>query len=162
VAGHVVDENNTPAANVRIILRSKTSPDIELNAVSNIVGAFLFTVAPGGYTLTAEREGFFAIRDRSVHIDQITETLDITVARLQQTSELINVSAAVAAVDVQDTTAERRLTGRQLLDTPYPATRDFRNALRAMPGVLRHPGGALTFDGGMENQVFYSLNGFNI
>ena len=59
-------------------------------------------------------------------------------------------------------TSERRLTGRQLIDIPYPATRDFRNALRMMPGVLRHPGGALTFDGGMENQVYFTLNGFNV
>jgi hypothetical protein len=162
VAGRVVDENNTPAANVRIALRSKLPLAIGLNVTSDIAGAFSVRVAPGEYSLTAECEGFFAIRDRPVYIDGTTETLEISLSRLQQTSELINVSGTVAGVDTQDTTAERRLTGRQLLDIPYPATRDFKNALRAMPGVLRHPSGALTFDGGMENQVFYSLDGFNI
>ena len=162
VAGRTVDENNTPVGNVQVTLIGRESGAIAAAVMSDTAGVFALRVPVGAYLLTAEREGFFAVRGRLLDLSVSGGTLDIVVPRLQQTSEAINVSAAVPNVDTQDTTSERRLTGRQLIDIPYPATRDFRNALRMMPGVLRHRGGALTFDGGMENQVYFTLNGFNV
>jgi hypothetical protein len=134
----------------------------EFTAISDYAGVFALPENRGQYLLTAECEGYFAIRERKVDLTESANSLVIVLARLQQTSESINVSATVPAVDVQGTTSERRLTGRQIIDIPYPATRDFRNALGVIPGVLRQPGGALTFDGGREDQIYYSLNGFNI
>lgn len=160
--GRVVDENNTPVPNVRISVRGERSVSTLLTTTSDARGAFAFEVAAGSYLLTAECQGFFAIRDKTLEVSTAGELVEIVLPRLQQTSESINVSGNVSAVDSQDTTSERHITGRQLIDVPYPATRDFRNALRIMPGVLRHPSGRLSFDGGMENQVFYTLNGFNI
>jgi hypothetical protein len=72
------------------------------------------------------------------------------------------VAANISPVDLESTSSERLITGRQILDIPYPATRSLKNALRIMPGVLQDRTGTLHFDGGLENQVFYSLNGFNI
>jgi hypothetical protein len=156
-----VDENNTAVESVRIALRPSQGTE-QITAVTDIAGYFTAIVMPGAYVLDAERDGYFAIRARNIEVTESDDTLVITLPKLQQTSESINVSASAPAVDVQDTTSERRLSGRQILDVPYPATRDFRNALRVMPGVLRHPSGALAFDGGREDQVYYSLNGFNI
>ena len=163
--GRVVDENNTAVSLVRITLRPDgdvSTPPPEVTAISDQAGNFTVRVPNGRYVLSAEREGFFAVRDRRIDFTEAADTFVIVVPRLQQTSESINVSASVPAVDIQDTTSERRLTGRQIIDIPYPATRDFRNALQIMPGVLRSPAGTLTFDGGREDQVSYSLNGFNI
>jgi hypothetical protein len=164
ISGRVVDENNTPVAGVRVSLRptEPTGAAAQIAATSDNAGAFVMQIQPGSYLLTAEREGFFAVRERRVQITSAAETVEIVVHQLEQTSESINVSGTVPAVDSQDTTSERRLTGRQIIDVPYPATRDFRNALHIMPGVLRQPNGRLSFDGGMDDQVFYSLNGFNI
>jgi hypothetical protein len=165
VPGRVVDENNTPVAGVRITIspdQPVKSAESEAAVTSDSAGTFVVQILPGSYLLAADREGFFAISGRRVRITEAPETLEIVLARFQQTSESINVAGAIPAVDRQDTSSERQLTGRQIIDVPYPATRDFRNALRVIPGVLRHPSGRLTFDGGMENQVFYSLNGFNI
>jgi hypothetical protein len=160
-----VDENNTAVARVRITLRTSPesgTPATRITAISDITGYFTVTVPRGVYVVAAEREGYFAMHPREIDITDAEDTFVIVLPQLQQTSESINVTASAAAVDVQDTTSERRLSGRQILDVPYPATRDFRNALRVMPGVLRHPSGALAFDGGREDQVYYSLNGFNI
>ncbi|HYO83568.1 MAG TPA: carboxypeptidase-like regulatory domain-containing protein [Bryobacteraceae bacterium] len=163
--GRVVDENNTAVTKVRILLRPEQGTDVasqQLTAISDNAGNFTITARPGAYVLTAEREGYFAVRERHVDLGPAAENFVIVLPRLQQTSESINISATVTAIDLQDTTSERRLSGRQILDVPYPATRDFRNSLKIIPGVLRHPSGALTFDGGREDQVYYSLNGFNI
>lgn len=161
VSGRVVDENNTPVANVRIALRSDSGSET-VSAVSSNSGTFAVLVHPGTYFLSANCEGFFGFQDRRIEVTESSETLEVAIQQVRQTSESINVSATAPTLDRQDTTSERHLTGRQLIDVPYPTTRDFRSALRIIPGVLRHPSGRLSFDGGMEDQVFYSLNGFNI
>lgn len=162
ISGRVVDENNVPVADVRVVFQLDAEAGAEVTAVSDRSGEFRVRLDPGNYLLSAEKEGFFSVHKRSVVITAADETFEVVVPRLQQTSESINVSASAQSVESQDTTWQRTLSGRQIIDVPYPATRDFKNVLRIMPGVLRNPNGRLTFDGGMENQVYYSLNGFNI
>ncbi|HYZ84148.1 MAG TPA: TonB-dependent receptor, partial [Bryobacteraceae bacterium] len=161
LAGRVVDESGTPLADVRIMLR-RVDSTAGVSTVSDTGGRFQIQTGPGDYVVEAVREGFYTIRDRPIEVTGTSEDLEIVLPRLQQTSESINVSGSAASVDSQDTTRERHLTGRQIVDIPYATSRDFRNALRVMPGVLHMPGGRLSFDGGMENQVLYTLNGFNI
>lgn len=162
VEGRVVDENSTPVADVRVALLPADPAGPAAFVVTDTAGKFNVFLPAGAYNLATEREGFFSIANRRVEITGDTHVLDVRVPRLQQTSESINVVARVPAVDRQGTTSERRVTGRQFIDVPYPATRDFRNALRIIPGVMRHPSGRLSFEGGTENQVLYTLNGFNI
>jgi hypothetical protein len=159
VAGRVLDENSAPVSGVRIVLRGGSAID---EAITDITGGFSFNVLPGAYTLAAERAGFFALRDRSVEVSDPPENLQITLNHVRELVESIDVTAAAAPVDMQATSSERRLTGSQILDVPYPATRSFRNALRLMPGVSQDQKGRLHFDGALENQVFYSLDGFNV
>jgi hypothetical protein len=54
------------------------------------------------------------------------------------------------------------LSGLEILQVPYPSTHDLRNALPLTPGVVQGQTGDLHFDGGAENQVQYTLDGFNI
>src|SRR5512146_1239838 len=85
VPGRAVDENNTPLANVRITLRPEPpfeASEVPVTAVSDAAGVFSFHIRPGAYLLIAEREGFFAIRDRPVRITETAETLEIVVTRL--------------------------------------------------------------------------------
>src|SRR5262245_46297187 len=91
VSGRVLDENNTPVPEVRIALQANTENGQVWTAVSDTTGTFLLRVEPGLYRLTAEREGFFAIRNRAVEIGQSDQTLEVVVPRLQQTSESVNV-----------------------------------------------------------------------
>ena len=162
--GRVIDENSTAIESVRITLRSGRSSGLTVHAtaISDHAGDFRLRLQPGEHLLSAERDGFFAIHEKTISLTDPADELVIVLPRLRQTSEAINVSAIVPGVDVQGTTSERRITGRQIIDVPYPATRDFRNALPIMPGVLRQPNGRLSFDGGAEEQVYFSLNGFNV
>lgn len=164
-SGKFVDENNAPLAGVRISVvpaRTDASPGESYTAVSNQSGAFSLRVRQGNYRLDAERTDFFALRDYEVRITELAEPLELTLFRVRQTSESVDVSATLTPLDLEQTGSETRVTGRQLQNIPYPATRSFRNSLRVIPGVVQDQSGGLHFDGGMENQVFYTLDGFNI
>ena len=155
----MLDENSAPVAGARITMRCDAAAG---EATSDVVGAFSIRTAPGSYVLAAERAGFFALRGRSIEVQDPPEQIEITLNHVREVVESIDVSAAAAPVDSQSTSSERRLTGSQILDVPYPATRSFRNALRLMPGVAQDQKGGLHFDGGLEKQVYYSLDGFNV
>ena len=159
-SGRVLDENRTPLNGVEITLRAHPSGPA-YTALSNPSGRFQILLLPGRYQLSAQRQGYFTLRNREVDIDASAAEIELVLPRLQPNSESINVLAHSPEVDSQETTAARRLTGREILDVPYPATRDFRNALRLIPGVVQHPAG-LSFQGARENQMLYTLNGFNI
>lgn len=159
VDGRVVDENKEPVGGALIRL---TQADQEVFAAkSDRTGAFSLKAAPGLYFLTVECEGFFRETNRKLELTLEPERLEIALARALR-SESVDVSAVLPPIDVEGTASVRRVTGKQILDIPYPATRNFRNALRIMPGVVQGRGGQLHFDGAMENQVFYTLNGFNV
>jgi hypothetical protein len=165
VAGQVVDENRRPAAGVRIWCEpsaGSVSEASRVEAVSDPGGRFELTLPAGSYLLSAEGEGFFAVRQQRFEAAESTSTLEIALARVRQTSESVNVSATVPPVDVEGTTLTRRLSGRQIIEIPFQASRSFRSALSVIPGTVQDQQGNLHFDGAMENQVFYSLNGFNV
>lgn len=156
----VVDENKTPVPGASVTLQPPAGTTIR--ETSDLAGVCTLRVETGQYLLTVQHEGYFTERDRPVEVTGNSDTIEVSLPRIRQTSESINVNAEIPPVDMEGTASVRRVTGRQILEVPYPATRNFRNALRIMPGVMQGRGGRLHFDGAMENQVFYSLNGFNI
>ena len=165
VSGRVVDETRKPVPGIRIIVALASAPqsrDSESEAISDTSGQFTLRLAPGSYQLSAEGEGFFALRGQRLDVVESTNSLEVMVSRVRQTSESVNVTATLPPVDVQGTTMTRGVSDRQILEIPYPSTRNFRNALRIVPGIVQDQGGNLHFDGAMENQVMYSLNGFNV
>ncbi|HVX66255.1 MAG TPA: TonB-dependent receptor plug domain-containing protein, partial [Bryobacteraceae bacterium] len=76
--------------------------------------------------------------------------------------EKVDVSYSPPQVDFDRTTPEQSLKGTQVLEIPYPSTNTLRNALRAMPGVTQDSRGGLHVNGGTEEQVLYTLDGFQI
>ena len=67
-----------------------------------------------------------------------------------------------AAVDLDRDYTERSLSGTEIMDVPMPEHRYLRSTFRLMPGVVQDNRGGIHFAGGAENQVLYTLDGFNI
>src|SRR5262245_62129895 len=100
VSGRVVDENNTPVANVQIALRPDSGQET-VSAVSSNTGTFIVRVRPGTYFLSAACEGFFGFQDRRIEVTESSETLEVAIQQVRQTSESINVSATAPTLDRQ-------------------------------------------------------------
>ena len=161
--GTVKDENDVPVAGARIIVRpALPSAGGRWIAQTDPAGAFAITVpAPGDYLVGVERQGYYELKDRPIHI-QGTQELTLVINSVREVFQSVNVNDQPAPVDIAQTENQQRLTGTEINDIPYPSSHSLRNAMKIMPGVVQDPAGALHFNGSSENQVQYVLNGFNI
>jgi hypothetical protein len=166
LTGRVIDENDVAVASARITLRSAApwaQDSTEIRVFSDPIGAFAFRdLAPGAYRIDVEQSGFFALKDRAVDLHEGGNEIVLTLNHIRNTSSTVNVSSTPSSIEPEQTASERRLSGQEIFDVPYPSTHDLRNAMPLIPGVLMDPTGVLHFDGGAENQVLYTLDGFNI
>ena len=161
--GHITDENDAPVAAARITLRpAAASTAGPWQTQTDPAGAFTLAVpGPGDYLLSVEREGYYELKDHPVRIEG-TLDLTLTISSVREVFQSVDVNARPAPVDIAQTTNQERLTGTEVNDILYPNSHSFRNSMKLMPGVVEDAGGGLHFNGSSENQVQYTLNGFNL
>ena len=159
IGGRVVDENNTAIADVQLMLQSGTTA---FRAGTDHTGSFRLRVPAGEYALTAERDGYFPLRPRTVQLVEGPQELNLVLNHLREVFQSVKVEGETVALDVDQTAQSRSLTGLNILNVPYPSTHNLRNAMKLMPGVIQDSHGGLHLSGGGENQVLYTLDGFNI
>ena len=163
LSGRVVDENNAAVASAQVTVRPAGGEPMRLQAITDQAGKFaLHLPAPGDYLLSAECENYFRLKDRPVRLAEGASEVTLVLNPVREVFERVNVSYSPPMLDFDRTTQERRLSGTRLVDIPYPRTASLRNALRAIPGVVQDSRGGLHLNGATEEQVLYTLDGFQI
>ena len=158
LTGHVVDENETPVGQARVTV---VAGEVR-QATSAPTGVFSVSLpGPGDYLINVQREGFYELRDYPVHVSAASE-VTLVLNPIRELFQSVNVSETPSPVDLGQTTHERTLTGTEINNVPYAATHSLRNSMKLIPGVVQDQTGALHFEGAQENQILYTLNGFNI
>ena len=162
VTGRVIDENEAAVSDAQITVSSATA-NVSLHAVSDATGQFSVRVpSPGEYAFSAERQGFFPLNSYRVQVQETAPEVHLLMNHAKEILQSVDVTASPSPIDIEQTDSERRLSGVQILDVPYPDSHSLRNAMSMMPGVIEDPSGGMHFDGGKENQTNYLLDGFNI
>ncbi len=161
LAVKVVDENGVAVASVRVVV-VQAETQIALKGETDYAGHYNFTdLAAGRYRLRVEKEGFYATL-----LDHLqpgtTQTLEITLYHQQEIAESVNVVDSPKAIDPTETAVSESLNYREILNLPYPTTRDIRSALPFIPGVLRDATGQIHAGGADTSQILDQLDGFNI
>jgi len=162
LVGRVVDENNVPVPGAQVTLTAPGQP-LRLQAITDLSGRFGFRLpALGDYLLAAECENYFRLKEHQVRLAADGEEVTLVLNPVREVFERIDVSHSAPLLDFDRTTQERRLSGTRLVDIPYPRTASLRNALRAVPGIVQDSRGGLHLNGATEEQVLYTLDGFQI
>lgn len=161
--GQVRDENEAPVADARITLRPAASSAAgPWRTQTDAAGAFSLSVPDAGdYVIDVEREGYYELKDRPVHIETVLE-LTLVINSVRELFQSVDVNGQPSPVDISQTRNEERLTGTEVNDILYPNSHSLRNSTKLIPGVVEDPGGGMHFNGSSENQVQYLLNGFDI
>jgi hypothetical protein len=157
--GRVVDENDAPVRAARVTIRSAANSwDVQ----SDPTGGFSLTLPePGDFLVSITREGYYALKDRAVHVEDAQE-LTFAINTVREVFQSENVQAETSPIDVGQAQSQERLSGTEVNDMPYANSHSLQNSLQLIPGVLQDTSGTLHVNGSSENQVLYLLNGFNI
>jgi len=161
ISGRVVDETGAAVSGARVELRGETGTILTV-ASSDLAGNFNLDIAEGGnLEVRAERLGFYLFRNKQ-QFSQGSSQLTIVLNHLQEFSDSIDVRVSSTAIDPQQTSEHKELDNAEIENIPYPAARDYRNALPMLNGVVPDNAGQAHFNGGDTNQTNYTLDGFNI
>jgi hypothetical protein len=157
----VVDETGVAVTSAHLTLVQQ-STQTTYRAETDYAGRHEFTELPSGvYSLRVEKPGFYAVRLDDVRVGE-TETLEVSLNHQQEFVEHVNVTYSPPHIDATATASNETLTSREILNLPYPTTRDIRYALPLLPGVLQDSRGQLHVEGSAPTQLLSELDGFNI
>jgi hypothetical protein len=157
----VTDETLVAVGSARVQLQPPP-PALPLRCGTDFAGHCEFTnLPPGTYELRVEKAGFYAVVQSSVQVGS-TANVDVTLTHQQEAHEVVNVVESAPAIDPAQISTKEELTGTEIVDIPYPATHDYRNALRFIPGVTPDAFGQLHVAGAETYQTLVLLDGFNV
>jgi hypothetical protein len=157
----VSDENFVAVGSARVQLQPPP-PAVALRCGTDFAGHCEFTNLPSGtYELRVEKAGFYAVVQTNVQVGN-TASVDVTLTHQQEAHEVVNVVESAPAIDPAQISTKEELTGTEIVDIPYPATHDYRNALTFIPGVTPDAFGQPHVAGAETYQTLVLLDGFNV
>jgi hypothetical protein len=165
ISGRVIDETGAAVSGARVELRDAAGTTAAI-ASSDPAGNFSLSLAapytPAAYAVLVERQGFYRYQGQKQEFADGPNELIVTLNHLQEFSDRIDVPASSPAIDLQQPAERTELDNSEIETVPYPASRDYRNALPLMDGVVQDNAGRAHINGGATNQTNYNLDGFNI
>ncbi len=151
----VTDENGVAVPSARVLLDVPNAP---MRCQTDFAGRCRFLLpAPGTYALRVEKEGFYALVQPSVQVSQ-NSAWDVTLSHQQEVREVVDVQESPPAIDPAEVASQQTLSGLDVLNIPYPATHDYRNALNFIPGVVQDNFGQIHVAGAQTYQTLTLLD----
>jgi hypothetical protein len=159
ITGKVLDETGAPVREARV---TATAAGVTAGATSDPAGIFRLELpSPGNYRVEVEREGFFLFTNVGIALDEGTP-LEVHISHLKELAESVDVHYSPPVIDPEQTSDTKRLNNQEILNLPYPASQDYRNALPLMTGAIFDNATQIHLNGGYTRDANYRLNGFDI
>jgi hypothetical protein len=157
----VADENGTAVSGVRVELDSPAFATAPW-CTTDYAGRCQFSgLVPGTYSLRVEKPGFYQATQNDIQVGQ-TFNVDVEISHQREVREVVNVVESPPTIDSAQTSSEEQITGVQVIDIPYPNTRDYRNIINFIPGVINDINGQPHVAGAETYQTITILDGFNV
>jgi hypothetical protein len=153
----VTDENGVPVPAARVTLQA---PGLSFHCETDVLGKCEFP-APSSrpLQLRIEKEGFYVF---SLPEAQSAGGLEVSLTRQQEVRETVNVVESSPAIDPTRVAAQERLSGLDIINIPYPNTRDYRYVLNFIPEVVLDQSAQPHLAGSEAYQTLVLLDGFNV
>lgn len=164
LTGRVLDENSAAVAGAQVVLRpAPPASGPRRQTTTDAAGGFAFQLEqPGDYLISAERQGFFRLSERPLKIERSEQEITLVLNYQQEIFERVTVAYSPPAIDPDRAAPQQRMTATEIQAVPYPTSGNLRNAMRALPGMVQDSRGGLHLNGAAEEQIYYTLDGFQI
>jgi hypothetical protein len=154
----VTDENGVAVVRALVSLAREQQ---KLHCETDFAGRCAVSVSISGvFQVRVEKQGFY--RADSVLSLPETANLDVRLIHEQEIRETVNVVESPPMIDPEKTADTETLSQLEILNIPYPTSRDVRNVLPALPGVLLDQSGELHVAGAARVQTLNLLDGFDV
>lgn len=158
----VTDQNGQPLASVIVILQQNGRPILQERTTPSghiRIGRLL----PGAYKMVVERQGFYTASLEKVEVPAgATLPVEVRLQPVREYREQVEVTAEPSPIDPEQSASSQSLTVEDIATIPYPTTRDYRNVLPYIPGVLADPSGQIHVAGSSTQQVQDYMDGFEV
>jgi len=161
----VVDENRVPVPAAFLTIENSQTGEL-LKGETDELGRFVLDSVPSqDFKIRAEKKGFYPTTSRSSELSETGSTpieIEIVLTHQQELSEQVEVVSSPARLNPKETAAGQQITTVEILNVPFPATRDIRNALPLISGAIQDHSGRIHVDGSASSQTQFRLDGFKV
>jgi hypothetical protein len=159
VAITVVDENGTPvpSASVTISLQGRLLQQLRTDYLGRSI--FLSNLTTP-YQIRVEKPGFYVASANAT--DPAARAVQLILPHQQQVKQEVNVVDSIPTIDPQQTSDAGRMDTPEIVNIPYPTSRDIRNLLQFNPGVVQDATQQVHVAGSSSYETLDLLDGFNI
>ncbi len=128
IAIAVVDEDGVPVPSARVVLTTSDGSQ-SLRCQTGTAGTCVLTVTGAGpFTARVEKETFYAAEAGDLHFDQIS-SIELMLVHQREVREVVDVVESRPAINPEQINAQEQISGVDVINLPYPVTRDYRNVL---------------------------------
>src|SRR5215472_6995 len=159
VAVAVVDENGAAVPDAQIAIEEPGRPVVRVT--SDYAGHGSLTIQGSQpYSLRIGKPGFY--ETVTTGIDPELREIHIVLQHEQMLVQQVSVTASVPGIDKQQTSDFRVMNVPEIINVPYPSSRDIRNLLPFYPGVIADFSGQVHVVGSDTFATLDTLDGFDI
>jgi hypothetical protein len=158
----VTDQNGQPLALV-IVLLQRHDQTLAQGRTTPAGSALLGQIPAGTYKVLVEKQGFFTTAVPKLEIVSGQQVpLEVRLQPVREYKEEIEVTAEPSPIDPQESSSSQSVTAADISKIPYSRTRDYRNVLPYIPGVLADADGQIHVAGASTQEIQDYLDGFEV
>lgn len=155
----VVDENGLAISDAQVTLSEPGLPPLQLH--TDYAGHCTYLLHQGApYQLQIEKPGFYQALKSQIDADQ--QNVEVTLTHEQVIHQEVTVVASNVGIDPEQTSDKFTLNTPEIVNVPYPTSRDIRNLLPFNPGVVQDSTGQIHVAGSETYETLDLLDGFDI
>lgn len=155
----VVDENGLPVSGALVTVSEPGRPPFQLQ--TDYAGICSYSPRQNAeYQIRVEKPGFYQAIEPNT--DPHTERVEAVLAYVQIVRQQVDVVASAPGIDPERTSDKSTMNTPEIVNIPYPTSRDIRNLLPFNPGVVQDASGQVHLAGSETYATLDLLDGFDI
>jgi Carboxypeptidase regulatory-like domain len=155
----VVDEDGLPVPGAQITVSEPGRAAVRLQ--TDYAGRCAFTLkSDSTYQLQIQKPGFYQASEGNA--DAHRQTIEVSLAHEQVVRQEVNVVSSTTGIDPEQTSDKSTFNTPEIVNIPYPTSRDIRNLLPFTPGVVQDGTGQIHVAGSETYATLDLLDGFDI
>jgi hypothetical protein len=155
----VVDEDGLPVPDAQITL---SEPGHSLRQLqTDFAGRCTYTLESAQpYQLQVQKPGFYQAVESQT--DARRPVIEVKLSHEREVRQEVNVLSSPPGIDTEQTSDKSTFNTAEIVNIPYPTSRDIRNLLPFTPGVVQDGSGQIHIAGSPTYATLDLLDGFDI